>query len=74
MDQWTAVFVVPTTFAVNCADRPADSVVGPGMIETLTFEGVTDEMGCPVDALEVADHKLKEMVVMIARMEVTDIT
>jgi hypothetical protein len=46
------------------------------MIETLTFDGVgvVDEMGCPADAMEVADHRLKEVVAMIARMEVTDMT
>ena len=42
MDHLTAVFVVPTTLAVNCADCPADSPAGPGMIETLTFARLTE--------------------------------
>ena len=60
MDHLTAVFVVPTTLAVNCADRPANTATGPGKIETLTFE----------EAL--ADHRLSEAATSIPRMVVAD--
>ena len=56
MDHLTAVFVVPTTLAVNCADRPADSPTGPGKIETLTL----------------ADHRLTEAATSIPNMVVAD--
>ena len=74
MDHLTAVFVVPTTWAVNCADCPADNAARPGMIETLTSEavGVTNELGCPAEAIEVADHRLSEVVTITPSMVVTD--
>ena len=65
-DHLTAVFAVPATLAVNCADWPADSAAGPGKIETLTFvaDSVTNEIGC--------DHRLSEAAANIANRAVTD--